>query len=259
MTASKHKLFFLRGLVREAGHWSGFLERFAAAFPECEAIPLDLPGNGARFREKSPLTVAEMTAALREKFLILRGSKNHLFALSLGAMVGLEWLQRWPDDFRSAVLLNTSLRGLSPFYHRLRPCNYPRILKMLLSRNPDFVERNILEMTSNKQNKNIELAKEWARISLARPVSPSNAFRQLVAAARYCPPREKPSVPILLLNGGGDRLVNPACSQAIAYHWGSEQVTLKVHPTAGHDLTLDEPEWVIEAVRRFMPKDHFGG
>jgi len=50
MSGQKKKWFFLRGLVREAGHWSGFLEKFAEAFPDCEPIPLDIPGNGRHFQ-----------------------------------------------------------------------------------------------------------------------------------------------------------------------------------------------------------------
>jgi pimeloyl-ACP methyl ester carboxylesterase len=248
MRARRQSWFFLRGLVREAGHWNGFLERFEAAFPGCKAIALDLPGNGTRFREKSKLSVGKTMFAVREEFLSRRGAENHLFALSLGAMVGLEWLREWPGDFRSAVLLNTSLRGLSPFHHRLSPGNYPRIAKMLLSGNPERQERDILEMTSSHPERFSSLASEWASIARARPVSTANALRQLVAAARFHPPREKPACPVLLLNGAGDRLVNPACSREIARHWG---LAVQMHPTAGHDLTLDEPEWVVDRVREF--------
>lgn len=244
----KQKWFFLRGLVREAGHWSGFLERFEAAFPDRQAIPLDLPGNGVRFRDKSPLSVPAMTAAVREEFLKLRGEENHLFALSLGAMVGLEWMRRWPTDFRSAVLLNTSLRGLSPFHHRLLPRNYRRMFRMIFSGDPAFVERNILEMTSHKQEAFSDLIFQWTEIQRLRPVSLTNGLRQVVAAARFRPPQEKPTVPILLLNGAGDQLVDPTCSQAIARHWN---LPVHVHPTAGHDLTLDASDWVLDQIREF--------
>ena len=72
------------------------------------------------------------------------------------------------------------------------------------------------------------------------------AARQLLAAARFHPPKEKLALPILLLNGASDQLVSPHCSRALADAWGLE---LRAHPTAGHDLTLDEPEWVLEQLR----------
>ena len=245
------KWFFLRGLVRESGHWAGFLERFSLAFPNVEAIPLDLPGNGTRFMEQSPLSVHGITKVLRAEFESRKGESNHLFALSLGGMVGLDWMKDWPADFRSAVLVNTSVRGLNPLVHRLHPRNYLRILKMFFLRDPGFVEKSILEMTTSRTNRREELEKEWVRIHEARPVSSKNAARQLLAAARFHPPGEKPKVPILLLNGAGDRLVSPLCSEAISKKW---EVELRTHPSAGHDLTLDEPDWVIEELRSWIAR-----
>lgn len=247
---SKHrKCFFLRGLVREAGHWSGFLESFASAFPDIEAIPLDLPGNGVHFREKSPLSVKEMADAVRRDFLNRKGEENYLFALSLGGMIGLEWLHHWPADLRGAVLANTSVRGLSPLHQRLRPGNLPRIMRMFFSADPFFIERSILEMTSERTDRFSELTEAWVKIHQEHPVSVANALRQLLAAACFHPPGEKPLVPILILNGAADKLVNPTCSKALAEHW---KLTLQAHPGAGHDLTLDAPEWVIDQLKVFF-------
>jgi alpha-beta hydrolase superfamily lysophospholipase len=50
-------------------------------------------------------------------------------------------------------------------------------------------------------------------------------------------------LPVLVLNGAADRLVDPRCSRALAARWGAE---LHVHPHAGHDLPLDEPEWLVD-------------
>jgi pimeloyl-ACP methyl ester carboxylesterase len=240
--------FFLRGLIRESGHWAGFLERFEKAFPGTRAIGIDIPGNGRRWKDASPTRVALMAEAAREEFLRQRGDVNSLFALSLGGMIGIEWMSRWPEDFVSCALVNTSLRGLSPLWHRLRPRNYGRILRIATSADPALKERIILEMTSNRPEKISALHAEWVRIREERPVSGANSVRQLFAASRFRPPLAKPAPRVMVLNGGGDRLVNPRCSEALANHWNLE---LRRHPTAGHDLTLDEPEWVIEQLRSF--------
>jgi pimeloyl-ACP methyl ester carboxylesterase len=55
-------------------------------------------------------------------------------------------------------------------------------------------------------------------------------------------------VPALVLVGDGDRLVSPGCSRALASHLGVE---LRVHPTAGHDLSLDAGPWFAAEVARF--------
>lgn len=249
MSDKKQTWFFLRGLVRESGHWAGFLESFGTAFPHRRAVALDIPGAGRRFREQSPTTVKEIAAAVRGEFLGKKGEENYLFALSLGAMVGVQWMSDFPDDLAGAVLANTSLRGLSPFYHRLQPANYGRILQMFLRpRDLAFRERQILEMTSHREERFAELEKEWTAIQAERPVSRKNSLRQVWAAARFYPPEEKPRAKVLLLNGDGDRLVSPLCSQALARHW---RAPLLIHPSAGHDITLDEPGWVIEQLKNF--------
>jgi pimeloyl-ACP methyl ester carboxylesterase len=243
---NKETWFFLRGLVRESGHWSGFVEKFRAAYPRAAVVELDLPGSGIHYKEKSPLSVAAMTEFLRLEFLRHKSEKNHLFAISLGAMVGINWMQKYPEDFASAVLINTSLRGISPFHHRLRPANYSTVLSLMLSNDYDHREKKILEMCSNRPELYSKIASEWAEIQRLRPVSVKNAARQLLAAMRCRPSKEKPRAEILILSSAGDRLVHPSCSERLAKTWN---LAHKIHPNAGHDLTLDEPEWVLEQLR----------
>jgi len=49
--------------------------------------------------------------------------------------------------------------------------------------------------------------------------------------------------------GDGDRLVSPSCSRAIARAFSAE---LAVHPTSGHDITLDAGPWVVEQLLAWM-------
>ncbi|MGE3260517.1 MAG: alpha/beta fold hydrolase [Bacteriovoracia bacterium] len=238
--------FFLRGLVRESAHWGEFLARFAEAFPQKKIVLLDLPGSGAHFRQRSPTEMRSVVSALREDFLRERNEENYFFAVSLGAMVGVDWMQRYPGDFAGGILVNTSLRGFSPFYRRFRPGIYPACLRILTAPSRVAQERAILAMTSTRFDLHLKLAQDWAEISAARPVSRMNALRQLWAAARFLPAPARPPMKLLLLNSLGDRLCSPSCSEEIAKRWNIE---LKSHPSAGHDLTLDDPTWVIEKIR----------
>jgi hypothetical protein len=54
---------------------------------------------------------------------------------------------------------------------------------------------------------------------------------------------------MLVLAGAGDTLVDPRCSSELAAHWGTE---LRMHPTAGHDLPLDDGAWVAHEVSRWL-------
>ncbi|MBE0437280.1 MAG: alpha/beta hydrolase, partial [Methylomicrobium sp.] len=74
-------------------------------------------------------------------------------------------------------------------------------------------------------------------------------LRQIVAAATYKPSNSNPQCPILLLNGQGDRLVSPVCSEAIHKKW---RIELRAHPWAGHDLTLDDGEWVATQIQDWV-------
>ena len=248
----KSKWFFFRGLVRESGHWNGFLEKFAARFP-VEVHAMDLPGSGKYFQENCPTSVEAMVERLRVDFLKLKGEKNFLFCLSLGAMTGIQWTKMYPD-FSGGVFINSSVRGLSPFYRRLQWPNYGKILGTLISSNQAYREETILNLTTNKHQNDSKIIEHWVEIQKARPVSRANAIRQLRAAISFSPPAQINLPKSLVLTGMGDRLVHPSCSEALARHWG---LPLRAHPDAGHDLTLDAPEWVLDQVEEFFKKEIF--
>jgi predicted alpha/beta hydrolase family esterase len=78
-----------------------------------------------------------------------------------------------------------------------------------------------------------------------RPIRKDNFFRQLIAAARYNLSEFKPRVPITVLSSKGDQMVHPSCSEALAEHWDLPIIT---HPSAGHDLGIDDPEWLVKTI-----------
>ncbi|WP_298926374.1 alpha/beta fold hydrolase [uncultured Ramlibacter sp.] len=238
----------LRGLAREAGHWGDFEGQLAAALGEGHhVLALDLPGNGALHGQRSPADVAAMARALRAQ-AVQRGLAPPyvLVAMSLGAMVALEWGDSAPQELAGCVLVNTSLGGHSPFWQRLLPHNYLR-LASLLRPGLSALEREarVLAMTSSHSAGHPGVAQRWAAIAQQRPVRRGNLLRQLLAAARYTAPQLAPPVALLVLCSDGDRLVSPSCSWRLAERWC---VPLQVHPHAGHDLPLDAPAWVLARI-----------
>ena len=240
----------VRGLIREQRHWEAFPDQLRAQNPDRQIITVDVPGNGERYREQSPTSINGMMTAIR-LHLNARGIHGpyNLIAVSMGAMISLEWLVEHPAEIEGAVLMNTSLRAFSPFHQRLNPDNYPLLWNSLTTQDRLQRERNILAITSNLRDDHETIAMRWAAFSLERPVSRANALRQLTAAARYKAPRQIPPNRILVLNGAGDRLVSPECSRAMAKAW---QLPFEQHPEAGHDLTLDAGEWVTERISGFL-------
>jgi pimeloyl-ACP methyl ester carboxylesterase len=241
----------LRGWAREARHWGSFAQELGAALPGAEVHLLDLPGNGQLCDRRSPLTVPAMVDELRALH-VRRGKRYSLLGLSLGAMVCIDWALRHPGEVAACVLLSASVRPFSRFYERLRPGTYGPILRSALFET-DAARREaaILRMTSASARADATLAAAWAVYAHERPVSRGNVLRQLIAAARYRVPAGVPRSPVLLLAGARDRLVDPNCSARLARAWN---VPLAVHPSAGHDLTLDDGPWVAAQVKEWLKR-----
>jgi pimeloyl-ACP methyl ester carboxylesterase len=233
----------LRGLARESTHWGAFVPLLQSTFPDTQVTLLDLPGTGFFHRETSPRTIKAITDRVR------RHALDHGFleqpvtilALSLGAMVAWDWMRSYPEDICGATLINTSFADLSPFYQRLRWQSYKDFIALAMTRDVHNRESGILQLVSNRRDQDEQIAQAWEKIQDERPMSPKNNFRQIIAAATYQPGDIKPKPPVLLLNGQGDRLVAPVCSEAIHKKWNLE---LRRHLWAGHDLTLDDGAWV---------------
>lgn len=246
---------FLRGLVRESAHWDDFPVRFASDIPGARVHLIDLRGNGKHWDLPSPLALEEMMECARAEALAMLAKEKdpqepiYLFSISLGSMVAVEWARRYPQEVAGAVLVNTSLRGHSPLHKRLSWRAWPLLLRTAVESDPARREQLILRLTSRTFVNDAALLESRVAIFMRHPVRAANIFRQLWAAARYRPPRDKPAVPLLLLNSLGDRMVDPSCTETIARHWAVEKTS---HPCAGHDLPLDDPDWTIAAVRDWL-------
>lgn len=239
----------LRGLTREAGHWGDFRRRFHEVEPGAAVVAIDLPGAGAFHRRPCPASVAAIAAQVRQA-LAARGPHGpvRLFGLSLGGMVAAHWAAQAPDVVTHCVVVNTSLGGGSSLSQRLNPWCWPALLGSLVQRDDRRAEQAVLRLTSADPRRHLPVLEAWLHIRTARPVSRSNALRQLVAAARCRLPVPAPSQALVLCSQG-DRLVDPACSHRLAQQWTA---SCRLHPWAGHDLPLDDPDWVLNEVRRWF-------
>lgn len=238
----------LRGLTRESAHWGAFPRQLRDVLgPHAAVVPVDLPGNGVLHRMRSPVRVQEMLHVVRDQVAGAGHAPPYeLLAMSLGAMVAAEWMAQAPHELAGCALINTSLKPFSLVHHRLRPHNYPKLLRLAkVWSEPAVAEALIYRLTSSHAEPSRVTLDRWASIREQRPVSRANALRQLLAAARYSWSGEPPVTPVLLLNSLGDRLVHPDCSTAIQQAWRCTQVA---HGRAGHDLPLDAPDWVISQI-----------
>jgi pimeloyl-ACP methyl ester carboxylesterase len=249
MNKQKH-FYLIRGLARESRHWDDFPRELLKHFPDARLSTLDIPGAGELVDSPTPLSVRAMPEAMHRKYTQQRkdGEQAILIAVSLGGMIATAWMQQYPEDFSRAILMNTSLGGLSRFYHRLRPSALIHLARTPV-RNIHEKEAHVLRLVCNNKDRFDKTLGLWVRLASESPISTSNALRQLLAAALYRGESSRPRCEILLLGSTNDRMVNIKCSRTIAKAW---KVPLVEHPQGGHDLSSDHPEWVALEVKKFI-------
>lgn len=238
----------LRGLARQSEHWGDFPTRLANGFPGDGVFTLDLPGTGYRFAETSPDSIPAIRQSL-QAYADELPSPLILVGLSLGGMVAMDWASHQPDGIAGVVAINSS-SGWSPLWHRLQPGQWGSVLKLLADPRADRREAAILSLTSNLSHPP-GLLDHWCELQQHTPVSHLTALRQILAAARYRPPATPPLMPALLLVSRADRMVSSRCSGKLARLWNCDLVE---HPWAGHDLPLDDPDWVLQRLGEFRDR-----
>jgi pimeloyl-ACP methyl ester carboxylesterase len=242
----------MRGLSRARGHWGNFAEHFRAAFPDAIVELPDLPGTGERRAVRAPLTIAATLDSVRADIPTAR--PVWLVGLSMGSMVAYEWMRSHPAEVAGAVLINTSLGGLSHPWRRLRPSAAVSLLRAAAVTDPRAREQRLFDLTSTRLDLAAVTVSAWSELARQQPVRRINVARQLLAAARYRARPFAPPIPaLLLLTSRGDRLVDPDCSRALAR--AVPGATLHEHPRAGHDLPLDDPAWVLDAIASWLREE----
>jgi pimeloyl-ACP methyl ester carboxylesterase len=239
----------LRGLTREKRHWRCFPQQLAEELEGARVIPLELPGNGELNGLSSPSSIEAMASYCHTE-LVRLGVRPpyHLLAMSMGAMVATAWAVNQPEEVAACVLINTSFGGFSPVHHRFRPLAWKVLFRFLATRSFERREALLFNLTSRLLTPSVPVIEEWVAIRRSRPVRALNALRQLIAAARFRAP-SAPSVPTLILSSARDSLADPRCSREIAYRW---HCAMAIHPSAGHDLPLDDGGWVAKEVHRWL-------
>lgn len=243
----------LRGLGRERAHWHDFPQALERSLVGARAHPLDLPGAGTERERRPPCSLAGVARDIAERVEHLVDSSAvaphepwAVLGLSLGGMIALELCREHPSRFHAAVVLNAS-SALSPPLERFQPAA-ARVLAAALWREPLAREEAILRLTSRLDPvRRRHYAERAAAVAVQRPARPLAIALQLLAASRFHPSQSPPRpVPLLFLSSARDDLVSPRCTDALARHHRAPHLQ---HPWAGHDLPLDDPDWVCAQLR----------
>lgn len=247
MSNKSQRWIFLRGLTRGNIHWGNFSETFKKYCPGAELEFLEIPGNGFLNNEITPLDGRAIVELLRSKSsFVKQGLSFNLCGISLGGMIALKWIELYPKEIESINVINSSLNQFSPFYKRLIPKNYETILRTIFEESSLVQEENILRITSNRFEETRVNLPAFADFSSKHKFKKINLLRQLLLAKTIYI-ESVPFVPFKVISSRNDKLVHYTCSREIFRKLGGTQY---IHPSAGHDLPLDEPEWLSEILIR---------
>lgn len=251
---NKH-IVLIRGLAKSAEHWGDLTPYLKELFPGYEILALDIPGNGQLCEEKSPLSIKEMVLRMRSYFLERLDPEQdhecHVVAISLGGMITSHWLNQYPEDFKTSVLINTSFGHLSNIFKRLQPRAIFQLAKIAMATSVEAKEELTLELVSNIKEKRELALPMWIEIARKYPLNFMNIVRQLWAAFNYSP-KVAWSIPTLILASKKDRMVNSECSKHISDEYG---FPLILHSDAGHGLAVDDPRWLADQISTWIKSE----
>ncbi|MCB0415970.1 MAG: alpha/beta hydrolase, partial [Bdellovibrionales bacterium] len=196
----------LRGLGRTQGHWGVFSQKLKDLG---EVYSIDLPGFGEESQASVPLTIDEHVEFLRRKWREREAAEGNvvLIGLSLGGMVALKWLEKYPKDFHAGVIINSSSANGMNHFRRLRPKGAYGLARVALAKSDYEKELFSLELTSFNNKNNLSVLTEWLDLRERYPLNHKSVVRQLVAAGLFRRPK-KIDVPLLFLASKQDKLVN---------------------------------------------------
>lgn len=242
-------IVLLRGLSRGTEHWLDFPALLQATFTQDKIFCIDLAGNGYRVNEQSPNNLQSALLDLKKQLQLIP-APYYVIGLSLGAMLWLNAIENNTIEIKKAVLINPS-HAMNSATQRIKPLSLMRLLlSLLLSR--DYQEKTIYKLTSqnhnHRQKKNV--IQYWLSIQRHYPFRLHNLWRQL-CLAKDCNINLTSSHPEqqLIIASIKDQLVNPACSAQIAQALNSP---ICYHQRAGHDIALDDANWLIHQCRYFF-------
>ena len=244
-------LILLRGLAREAAHWLTFPAQLQQTLGDnCKVHLVDFPGCGQYFRQPALASVADMTDHARTEIaiaeILARNESVYVLGISMGGMIALDWAQRFPHELNGLILINSSA-GNQPFWWRLRPGAWLTMILALLS-DSSAREARVLKIVSNNTADYAQNLSQWLSIQQQRPVVRATIMTMLRAAAQF---RPQPTCAVngLVLASDGDRIVSVRASLSIAqqFHW-----PVLRHPSAGHDLPMDDPDWIVDKLANWF-------
>ncbi|WP_144213074.1 alpha/beta fold hydrolase [Shewanella donghaensis] len=257
----------LRGLMRDSRHWYGFDDLIKEH--GIEVLTPDVTGNGTLGDLTSPLTIEEYADDVWRQIdaQVCEDTQCSLIGVSMGGMLALEMAKQRPQKINQVVMINSSAGNVSPWYQRFQViplikaigrANWRIILdKLRLSRKGrlqrahlNFVESCTLNYTTMFKGTDELVLADWSLMRRENHTSIVNGARQLLAAAKFSCPKNI-AAEVFIIAANQDNLANPKCSEALASFYQTKLMRVE---NGGHDVTLDQPEYVLSLLQKILPR-----
>ena len=249
--------YLMRGLSRESGHWNGeFSDRILEQFPGAEITYMDLPGVGQFYDLPAKVSVKKTAQFLHNYYgadIAEEKGNKILLATSLGGVMALEWLRLQPDAFDGVITVNTGLKKVCKGKERAQPKAKLKMIGVVLSFLKPARERRILGINSNYHDGDTLILNKWMAIQEQRPLSNFTMVKQTLANEFHRPTARPLGVPTLVVGSEKDEIVAAACTCKVAEALAAD---LRLHPSSGHGMPIDEPVWLAEQVALWWKMHH---
>ncbi|MDC0671999.1 alpha/beta fold hydrolase [Nannocystis radixulma] len=240
-------LLLLRGLTRTIRHWGPLLDDLGTTF---KTIALDNRGVGRSDKPYgiySTRTMADDAAAVLAHAGIDRAA---VFGISLGGAIAQEFALRHPERVTRLVLGCTRASGKDG-----PPAKLSTVLTLLsglwLPEARALERTTPLVLSPEFLREHPEIVGEWQELAERFPTRRRALIGQLGAVLRHDTRDRLRTIaaPTLVISGDADRLIDVACSHALAR--AIPGARLELLPGAGHDIPAERPEAIAALLRGF--------
>ncbi len=243
-------ILLLRGLGRWSDHWLGFDQRLANA--GYRVISVDNRGFGASSEAKLPPGGSIQDLAEDVAAIVSREAPEGavVVGVSLGGMIGLALASTRPQLVRGLMIINSSVAAAK--LKRISGRALAAILSALLGFKTGYykIACVLLSLGASAAHRQ-QLAQMWSDIDSKMKPDPWRMLWQLKAARCFHGMSELMAIkcPVTVVRSTGDLFVDPANSDFI--HRQIKGSSLVSHPTAGHEITFEDPDWLTSAIKKF--------
>lgn len=232
-------LVMLHSLGTSLHVWDAQARALAGPF---RVIRPDLRGHGLTTVTQGPGTIEQMAADMLAVMDVLGVGQTHVAGLSIGGMIAQSLAHQAPGRVASLILCDTAM-SIPP------PQNWHDRAALVQVQGMGAVADAVMARWVTAGFMGTPAANGLRMMLLRTAPEGYAAAAEAIAGANLIAQTAALSVPALVLVGSADEATPVASAEALRDALGA---TLEVLPNAAHIPTIETPDQVTDAIRRFL-------